>query len=262
MGGVYLGLLADGGYIFVTNDRFGGKEQEGAIIRVNRFCGALIVTAKGRFLMRVREVLDKSLSNLNWREEGISIDLAQAVVELLEKEFQSEPHFKGNPLPFLLLLAGYSSTKPYGLEHVFIRNRVVDIIKKNGEKEYFTSFEIKPPVPATHLFYGHSELSEYLLHQMPANNLDAEVMKLLAYLALVETQKIDDSLFPEILMAVLSRERGFEWIRKEELHRLSEGAHRVDRLLMETLSSYFASPGSSLNVYTVNETSGPTRKQE
>ena len=48
MGGVYLGLLSDEGYLFVINDRFGATEHEGAIVRVNQFCGALIVTAKGR----------------------------------------------------------------------------------------------------------------------------------------------------------------------------------------------------------------------
>ena len=262
MGGVYLGLMSDGGYVFVTNDRLGINEHEGAIIRVNRFCGALIVTAKGGFLMRVREVLDKSLSNLNCLEEGISIDLAQGIVALVEKEFQSEPHFRGNPLPFLLLLVGYSSKTPCKLEHVFIRNRVVDRIKKEGEKEYFTSFEIQPPVSATNLFYGHSELSEYLFHQIPANNLDSEAMKVLAYLALTETQKTDESLFPGILMAVVSQERGFEWIRKEEIHRLSDLAKMVDRMLMEMLPSFFTSPGSSIHKYPVNETSDPTGKQE
>jgi hypothetical protein len=239
MGGVYLGLLSERDYLFVTNDKFGSTEREGAIIRVNNFCGALIVTAKGRFLIRLREVLDRSLSNINRSEEGISIDLAQAIVESLEQEFQREPHFKRNPLPFLLLLVGCSSKESSSFEHIFIRNRVVDIIDKYGQKEYITRSEIQPPVPATNLFYGHSELPEYLLRQIAPNNLGPEAMRVFAYLALSETQKIDDSLFPGILMATVSRENGFEWIKEEELYRLSGLAKTVDRMLMGKLSGFF-----------------------
>ena len=238
MGGVYLGLLSDGGYIFVTNDSFGTTEHEGAIVRVNKFCGALIVTAKGRFLIRLREILDKNLSNLNCPEQGISIDLAQAIVESLEQEFQREPDFRKNPLPFLLLLVGCSSKESSSFEHIFIRNRVVDIIEKDGEKEYITRSEIQPPVPAKHLFYGHSELPEYLLRQISPNNLGPRAMRVLAYLALSETQKLDDSLFPGILMATVSRGKGFEWIREEELYKLSSLAQTVDRMLVEKLSGF------------------------
>jgi hypothetical protein len=240
MGGVYLGLLSERDYLFVTNDKFGSTEQEGAIVRVNKFCGALIVTAKGRFLIRVREVLDKSLFHLNWPEEGISIDLARAIVESLEQEFQREPHFRQNPLPFLLLLVGCSSKEPSSFEHIFIRNRVVEIIEKGGEKEYITRSEIQPPVPAPHLFYGHSELPEYLLRQIAPNDLNSEGMKILAYLVLSETQKIDESLFPGILMATVSRENGFEWVKEEELYRLSGLAKTVDRTFTEKLSDFFA----------------------
>jgi len=238
MGGVYLGLLSERDYLFVTNDKFGSTEREGAIVRVNKFCGALIVTAKGRFLIRLREVLDRSLSNINRSEEGISIDLARAIVESLEQEFQREPHFRQNPLPFLLLLVGCGAKESSSFEHIFIRNRVVDIIEKDGEKEYITRSEIQPPVPAKHLFYGHSELPEYLLRQIAPSNLNPGAMRLLAYLALSETQKIDDSLFPEILMATVSRENGFEWIKEEELYRLSGLAKTVDKTLMEKLSGF------------------------
>jgi len=252
MGGVYLGLLSEGGYIFATNDTFGPTEHEGAIIRLNTFCGALVVTAKGRFLIRLREVLDKCLPDLNCSGEGISIDLAQAIVGALEQEFQGKPDFRGNPLPFLLLLVGRSSKESSSFEHIFIRNRVVDIIEKDGEKEYITRSEIQPPVPAKHLFYGHSELSEYLLRQMVSTNLNSEVMKVLAYLALSETQKIDDSLFPEILMATVSRENGFEWIKAEELYRLSGLAQTVDRTLTEKLSGFFT-PLESPAIYGGND---------
>lgn len=238
MGGVYLGLLSEGGYLFVTNDRFGATEQEGAIIQVNPFCGALIVTAKGRFLIRVREVLDKILSHLNCPEEGISTNLAQAMVESLEQEFQKEQDFKRNPLPFLLLLVGCSSKEPSRFEHIFIRNRVVEIIEKDGEKEYITRSEIQPLVPASHLFYGHSELPEYLIKMIAPNHLGSETMKVLAYLALSETQKIDDSLFPGILMASVSREKGFEWVKEEELYKLSGLAKKVDQIFTEKLSGF------------------------
>lgn len=238
MSGVYLGLLSEESYLFVTNDRFGITEREGAIVRVNQFCGALIVTAKGRFLIRVREILDKSLSHLHCPEEGISIGLAQAMVGSLEQEFQREQDSKRNPLPFLLLLVGCSSKEPSRFEHIFIRNRVVEIIEKDGEKEYITRSEIRPSVPATHLFYGHSELSEYLIKLIAPNHLDSEVMKVLAYLVLSETQKIDDSLFPGILMATVSKGKGFEWIKEEELCRLSGLAKKVDRIFTEKLSGF------------------------
>ena len=245
MGGVYLGLLSERDYLFVTNDKFGSTEREGAIVRVNKFCGALIVTAKGRFLIRLREVLERSLSNINRSEEGISIDLARAIVESLEQEFQREPHFRQNPLPFLLLLVGCGAKESSSFEHIFIRNRVVDIIDKYGQKEYITRSEIQPPVPAKHLFYGHSELPEYLLRQIAPSNLNPGAMRLLAYLALSETQNIDDSLFPEILMATVSRENGFEWIKEEELHRLSGLAQTVDRTLMGKLSGFLTGFTSS-----------------
>ena len=248
MGGVYLGLPSDGGYLFVTNDTFGAAEQEGAIVRINQLCGALIVTARGSFLIRVREVLDKCLSVLNGPEEGISIGLAQATVTAIEKEFQEKPHFRKNPLPFLLLLVGYRSKDPFSLEHIFIRNRVVDTLEKDGDKEYITRFDIQQPTHTTQLFYGHSELTEYLLRQVTPNSITSEMMKVLAYLALTETQKIDDSVFPRILMATLSRDRGFDWVREEEIHRLSGLAERVDRMLTGKLSSYFTSFGMGCQI--------------
>jgi hypothetical protein len=64
-------------------------------------------------------------------------------------------------------------------------------------------------------------------------------MRVLAYLALSEAQKIDDSLFPGILMATVSRENGFEWIKEEELYRLSGLAQTVDRTLRGKLSGFF-----------------------
>ena len=240
MGGVYLGLLSEESYLLLTNDRFGTTEQEGAIVRLNQFCGALIVTAKGRFLIRLREVLDKSLFRLNCPEEGISIDLAQALVGSLEQEFQREQDFKRNPLPFLLLLVGCSSKEPSRFEHIFIRNRVVEIIEKDREKEYITRSEIRPSVPAIHLFYGHSELPEYLFRQIAPDPLKSEMMKVLAYLALSETQKIDDSLFPGILMATISKGKGFEWVKEEELCRLSGLAQKVDRTFTEKLSGFLS----------------------
>ncbi len=121
-----------------------------------------------------------------------------------------------------------------------------------GERcyEYITRFEIQPSVPATNLFYGHSELPEYLVRQIAPNNLNSEVMKVLAYLALSETQKIDDSLFPGILMATVSMGKGFEWIEEEELYRLSGLAQQVDRIFTEKLSDFFT-PLESPAIYPV-----------
>jgi hypothetical protein len=93
-------------------------------------------------------------------------------------------------------------------------------------------------VPASHLFYGHSELPEYLIKMISPNHLDSETMKVLAYFALSETQKIDDSLFPGIMMASVSREKGFEWVKEEELYRLSGLAKKVDGIFTEKLSGF------------------------
>ncbi len=239
MGAIYSGLASSDGYLFTTNDIFGVAEYEGAIVKVNKLCGAFIVTARGNYLIKVRVVLDKCLSGLNGVGEGLSLNLAKAIVESFEVEFQREPRLKENSLPFLLLLVGYNLKS--SLEHIFVRNRVVKTLKKDEKTEYITGLELHSPVPAKNLFYGHCELSQYLSQQLPSNSLDLETMKLLAYLSMAETQKIDASLFPGIRMATISRDNGFKWVAVEEIQRLSTMSKRVEAEFSRELLGFFNS---------------------
>jgi hypothetical protein len=243
MGAIYTGLVSSNGYVFVTNDAFGVDEDRSAIVRVNKFCGALIVTARGQFLSRVRGVLDKYLSESNGLGKGISMDLAESIVQSFQIEFQKQPVFREKPLPFLLLLVGYNSRRPSVLEHIFVRNRVVKIVEKNEKREYVTDFQIESSVPAKNLFYGHSEVLQYLSQLLPPGGLDLEAMKVFAYLSLTETQKTDNSLFADIRMATVSEDKRFEWVEKKELHRLSDMAKKVDRMFLAKVSSLFSPSG-------------------
>ncbi len=144
-------------------------------------------------------------------------------------------------MPFLLLLVGYNLKQPACLEHIFVRNRIVRVMEKNEKREYITNFEIQPPVPARNLFYGHSELSQYLSQQLPSGEFDLETMKLFAYFSIIETQQIDNSLFPDIRMAILSKDNGLEWITAEEIQRLSNMSKRVEVKLSKALLGCFNS---------------------
>ncbi len=239
MGAIYSGLVSSDGYLFITNDIFGKKWDESAIVKVNKFCGALIVTARGNLLVRVRKVLKKCLSNLNGVGEGLSMDLANVIIESFELEFKRDSYFKKNPLPFLLLLVGLNTRQPTCFEHIFIRNRVVNIVGKDAEREYVTNFDNKTPVPARNLFYGHSELFQYLSQQLPSGGLNLEIIKLSAYLSMTVTQKIDTSLFPGIRMAIILKDNGFEWITVEEVQRLSNMSKTVETELSKELPGFF-----------------------
>jgi hypothetical protein len=236
MGSIYSGFLSNNGYLFITNDIFGITEDEGAIVKVNNLCGALIVTTRRDLLIRMRNLLDRCLFNLTDMGEGLSINLARIIVDSFKREFQKEPNFKENPLPFLMLLVGYTPKQPSCPEHIFIRNRVIEIIEKNVTKEYVTDFEIQTPVPAKNLFYGHSELIQFLFQQLPAEGLDLEMMKLFAYFSITETHKIDGAIFPDVRMASISKDNGFEWIKAEEMDRLSSMAKSVEIKLSKGLT--------------------------
>ena len=97
MESIYLGLANQRNYIFLTNDIFGDGEHDCAIARVNKYCGALIVTAKGDFLIRVREVLAKCLPSIA-EADGISDSLSKSLVEKFGKVFQENPYYRENPL--------------------------------------------------------------------------------------------------------------------------------------------------------------------
>ena len=235
MGAIYSGFVLPDSYLFITNAVFGKKEHEAAIVRINRFCAAFVVTVDQNLLIRANEALSSILSSLNTGDAGISMGLAEAIVESFKVRFQREPFFRENPLPFLLLLVGYTREKSPRIEHIFIRNRVTEAVKKHGKTEYVTAFEIQSPVPAQNIFYGHFELSNYLSLQLPKNHLSLDAMKVFACLSLMETQNLDGSLFPEIRLATISEENGFEWITEKECRKICDKARKVDRLLSERL---------------------------
>ena len=239
MGAIYSGIVSRDGYVFATNDIFGASPDECAIVRVNSRCGGFIVTAKGNLLSKVMEVLKACLSRLHGMPEGISEDHATAIKESFLEERRKEPDGSQRPLPFLLLLVGYHPERPGSLEHIFIRNRVTDILEKSGTKEYITCFDMRPPVPSGNLFYGHSELSRYLSRQLPSDGLEGEITEILSYLSIAETQIIDKSLFPGIRMATLSDANGFAWVGEEVLHGLAEKSRKADGWLTQGLINSF-----------------------
>jgi len=243
MESIYLGLANKEGYIFSTNDIYGESEQDCAIARINNYCGALIVTAKGDFLIRVKELLKLCLDNIDSDEQGLSIDVAKSIIRSFETEFRNNTLIKENPLPFLLLLVGYNMKNPTNIEHVFVRNRVVKIDENNGKREYTTKFDFQPPVSDANLFYGYSELSQYLAEPLSSHNLDMEALKISAYFSITESQKLDNSLIPGIRMAVLTEEKGFEWVTEEEIHVLSKIAEVEDKKLNRELLRLWSSLG-------------------
>lgn len=239
MGAIYSGFISRDGYVFITNDTFGATEDASAIVKVNKYCGAFIVTARGNTLIRMKNVLDKYLSCLEHVEEVLSMELAMTIVESFKTEFKREPSFRENPLPFLLLLIGYNLKNHPSLDYIFIRNRVVKIEERAGKREYITDIEVKSPVPARNLFYGHSGLPQYLSQELPSEGLDLETMKLFVYFSMYETQKIDKSLFSNVKMAIVSKDNGFNWIKGEEIQKLSLLAKKVDVILSEGLFNSF-----------------------
>lgn len=227
MGAVYAGLKSAGGYVFVTNDIPEGGLRGSAVIRVNRYCGALAVTARGNFLSRLNRLWEDVGGDPAGRE-GLSGEMAADMVRSFERIFREDPHYAENPLPFLLLLVGRRIGAGEGLNHVFIRNRVVNMQKKGSKKEYQTSFDIKIPVPAESLFYGNSDLVEYLYHLLPREGIDLGLMKLFACFSLAETRKMDTNIYKGVRMASLAG-GGFQWVGEEEIESLSRMAMTADR---------------------------------
>ncbi len=245
MGSVYSGVVSREGYVFTTNDIFGASPDECAILRVNSQCGAFIVTAKGNLLIKVSEILKRCLATLQGLPVGISRDLSIAITESFQEKHRKEPGWMQRPLPFLLLLVGYNQERPRRLEYLFARNRVTGIREKDGTKEYVTSFDMQPPVPARNLYYGHSELTQYITRQLPTNGLELETIQLLSCLCVMETQSIDRSVSAGIRMATLSEAEGFAWASEEALHRFSEMGKKVDVRMTRGLFRLFASDGIS-----------------
>ena len=239
MGAIYSGLVSSDGYLFVTTDTFGNDQNACAIVKVNKYCGALVVTPKGNSLIRVKEVLDKFHSSFKKIEGGLSTDTAMTIVNSFKAEFQKEPSFKEKPLTFLLLLVGCNTKQFSSFEHIFIRNRVIKIMEENNKKIYTTEFDIKPPVQAPNLYYGHSELFQYLTLQLNEKELELDALKLLTYFSMVETQKVDSSLYRNIRMAIISKGNGFKWIKDGNIHMLSDMTKGVDESLSKGINNFF-----------------------
>ena len=240
MGAVYSGFITNDGYLFATNDIFGEAQEECAIVRVNRHCGALVVTARGNCLPGVKVLLDRILPGMR-DNEWLSGDLAGEIVGSFKREFEKDPSFRTRPLPFLFLLVGYTGKGSRQVEHIFIRNRVVEVVNTGEGKEYITGFDINPQGHSADIFFGHSELIEYLhRHLIKHRRLDSEAMKLFTCFSLIQTQKLDDSLYQNIRMATIS-DRGFEWVKEEELKALQTMTAKFDTSLYDGLFDFFAS---------------------
>ena len=239
MGAIYSGLITNDGYLFATNDIFGEAQEECAIVRVNRHCGALVVTARGNFLPSVKVLLERILPGIS-DTEWLSGDLAGEIVESFKREFEKDPSFRTSPLPFLFLLVGFSGRGLRQVEHIFIRNRVVEVVNTDESKEYITGFDINHQGQSADIFYGHSELIEYLYMHLKHRGLDSEAMKLFTCFSLIQTQKLDDSLYQNIRMATIS-DRGFEWVKEEELKALQTMTAKFDTSLYDGLFDFFAS---------------------
>ena len=239
MGAIYSGLITNDGYLFATNDIFGAAQEECAIVRVNRYCGAIVVTARGNFLPNVKILLERILPGIS-DTEWLSGDLAGEIVESFKREFEKDPSFRTSPLPFLFLLVGFSGRGLRQVEHIFIRNRVVEVVNTDDGKEYITGFDINHQGQSADIFYGHSELIEYLYRHLKHRKLNSEVMKLFTCFSFIQMQQLDNSLHLNIRMAAIS-DRGFEWVKEEELKTLQTVAVKFDTSLSEGLFDFFVS---------------------
>jgi len=160
-------------------------------------------------------------------------------VKAIEKNFAEDQTFKVKPLPFLLLYIGYGSGQPPNLNHIFVRNRIVKAVEMSYGKEYVTQFDVGPKVTAENLFYGHSEISQLLCANIPTDTLQVEEMKALAYLSLSETQKIDDSIFPNLRLAVLTPKNGFKWIKESEVKQIVPLVKKAEKEFSDSLTVFF-----------------------
>ncbi len=260
MGAVYLGLVSNGNCLLVTNDFFGEAREECALVEVNRHCGALVVTTKGSFLRRFREIWNRSVAPVAAAQDGLSVQLAEAIRTSFETVFGQDSAFAARPLPFLLLLIGDELPENAGLKHIFMRNRVLTTSVEEQVKKYTTGFEAHAPVPAESLFYGHSELARYWFGLLEGAKPTLAVMKLAALYSLTETQKLDGSIYPGVRMATLSPEGGFRWVEEAELKGLASLMPAAGRLIGEELTRCFASMGESGSMNRSSYSNHPAEK--
>jgi hypothetical protein len=248
---VIAGLKAKDGYLFVTNNVPGDLCNNGDIVKLGKYCGALIVTRKEQRSKQVRDVLNKYLNEKKERIDGLSDSLINELILFLKMEFQRSPLYKSMPLPFLLLIIGISHGQQERLEYVFIRNRVKEVVEEGDTREFITAFDINPPVPVQDIFFGESNIIQYLSQQLPCRRFSIDVVKLLTYFSIHESQQTclpnrqEDNPLSRygsstegVKMACLSAETGFRWIDSEEIRLLADNARKLDTILTDGLNSF------------------------
>lgn len=235
---VLAGLRAKDGYLFFIDDLTGGPLNNSGIVKLSKYCGALILTSNGEQLKRLQQVLDKCIKDKIHENDDLSDDLVKRIILFLKTEFHNDPSYKSIPLTFLLLVIGTDRTRQEHLEHVYIRHRVKETIERNGEREFITVFDIESPIPAGDIFYGNSNIIEYLAKRLSCSTHSVEVVKLLACLSVADFDKNDPSSINRIRMASLSQDKGFDWIENRELSSLTEEAGEVNFELEKGLNSY------------------------
>lgn len=232
------GLKAKDGYIFVANNVTDNSRKNGSVVELSSHCGALILTSNGEQLNRFKKVLERCISGEIKRDHDLSDEIINKMTSFLEREFKDDASYKTMPLTFLLLVAGFNRQKQGSLEHVYIRNRVTERKEKDGIKEYVTTFDIEPAVPAGNIFYGESDIIQYLAQQLPCHDFPIDIVKMLAPLAMPDLLKKDRLYSSDIEMASLSSEDGFKSVVLEELSALSDKAGKVDSMLVQGLSEF------------------------
>jgi hypothetical protein len=232
------GLKAKDGYIFSVNNVTDNSRKNGSVVELSNHCGALILTSNGEQLNRFKKVLERCISGEIKRDHDLSDEIINKISSFLDREFKDDASYKTMPLTFLLLVVGSNRRKQGLLEHVYIRNRVTERKEKDGIKEYVTTFDIASAVPADNIFYGESDIIQYLAQQLPCQDFPIDIVKMIALLAIPDYLNKDRLLSPGIEMASLSAEDGFKRVGQEELSALSDKAGKVDSMLVEGLSEF------------------------
>ena len=244
MAAIYSGFLTGDGYLFITND-IADKSQNGcAILEINRHCGALLVTTRKEFLDRALLIFE-TIQFENKREDisSLSEKTAETIMSTFTETFDSDPTYAENPLPFLLLLVGDDFDKTGSYSHIFIRNRVVDRNNSNGVTRYVTEFDYQEPVPARNLFYGYSEIFQYLVQAVSDGSAPLETMKPFACFALAESRKVIGSLYPGVRMASLTAGAGFTRIGVEEIDLCAKSAAAIEARMTADIFAGFREIG-------------------
>ncbi|MBI5410254.1 MAG: hypothetical protein HZA14_12905 [Nitrospirae bacterium] len=230
------GIKARDGYLFFVNALTEDPRNTSAVVELSDRCGALVLTSNEKQLQRLNNVLNKCVSCTLNKTDDLSDDLVNKAVSFLKKEFHEEPSYKTKPLTFLLLVVGTNSGAQGRLEYIYIRHRVSERLEKEGAREFVTTFDVEPPVPAHNVFYGDSDIIQYLAQQADGENIPMNAVKILACLSIPEAYYKDSALQSGVSMALLSAENGFEWVRTDEVLSLADKAEKVNSMLVEGLN--------------------------